>query len=128
EHKVDGELGKLNATDELLFMFRDASITRLTKRTSRTILKEITIQFPNEKPRYVYLVKDNAERNQADYVRPSLNEHEGVFESNYIKIRFDKHNISLIKEISLKTGEQAGENIFDSLYFRLSAGFLNKHA
>lgn len=128
ENKVDGELGVLNATDELLFMARDASTERITTALSKQVLDEIEITFPNETPRYVYLVKDKQERSDADYVHPALNENEGSFESNYIKIRFDRNNMSLIKEISLKTGAQAGENIFDSLYFRLSAGFLNKHA
>ncbi len=126
EHPVDGETGKLNATDELLFMFRDASIEPL-KQKPAYVLAEIKVSFPNEAARYVYLVKNQSARSPADYVHPALDEKEGVFESAYIKIRFQRENMSLIEEISFKTGAQQGENIFDSLYFRLSAGLFNKH-
>jgi len=132
ENKIDGKAGKLNATDELLFMYRDSSPEKLNKsnykHNNKTVLKEIEITFPNEASRYVYLLKNSNERSNADYVRPKLTDKEGSFESNYIKIRFNRNNMSLIEEISLKSSKNPTENIFDSLYFRLSAGFLNQRA
>lgn len=114
--------------DELVFMFRDGGeqyIADQHEDIEGTILREIRLDSPRNKPRYAYLVLDNGERSDADYV--SIDIQDGRIESTVMEMDFDPRNFLEIEHVAPKAGPHHGQNVFDNTYVNISTGILNEN-
>ncbi len=122
---ISGEMGILDKEDELLFMYRDASLVRYDPVTmpelpQGKVVKEITLIPQNGKNRFVYLVKDYPERSKADYV--SMDISKGIIDSTFYCMEYDVENISRFKKMTVKVGPEQGKDLIDSVFFQVSTG------
>ena len=125
--KPAGKQGLLDDYDELVFMYRDGGTERYDAARhgiiKGSVLQEIRLDNNDEKPRYAYLVQDQASRSAANYVDISLEE--GRIESTVMRMHFDKRNLLGIHHVESLVGPHAGENVFDNIHISLSTGILS---
>ncbi|WP_159559072.1 hypothetical protein [Alcanivorax sp. S71-1-4] len=128
-HPADGTPGRLDALDELVFMYRDGGRTRYAPDQhgphAGTLLREIRLTSPRNDDRFVYLVADNPARSEARYVDIDLDA--GTLRTTVMTLDFNPKNLANIGEVTARVGEHADENLFDTLYFSLSTGILNRN-
>jgi hypothetical protein len=127
--QIAGQRGKLDAFDELVFMYRDGGEQRyradLHGKLQGSLLQEIRLDVDGAAPRYVYLVKDHPGRSKARYV--DVNMDEGRIESTVMRMHFDRRNLLGIHHVESLVGPHAGENVFDNIHITLSTGILNRN-
>lgn len=125
----EGKPGVLDDFDELVFMFRDGGEQRYNParngKIQGTILREIRLDSPRGDPRYVYLVKGNSSRSDADYVHADLKK--GEIRTTVVDLKFDPDNFLRVKSAGPLLGPHAGQDIYDNSWVDISTGILNKH-
>lgn len=125
----DGEPGKLDGLDELVFMYRDGGREQYDPDRhgphAGTMLHEIRLTSPRNADRFVYLVSDNPHRSAARYVEMDLDA--GTLHTTVMTLDFNPKNLANIQQVTARVGEHADENVFDTLYLNLSTGILNRN-
>lgn len=125
----DGTPGTFDDFDQLVFMFRDASTHRYNPATDGAltqgkILKEIRLNSPNGKPRWVYLVANSTQHFDTDYVDTNLKK--GEVTSVFYSFQYQPDNLINIKRISPRIGPHAGQNVFSGMSVHMSTGILTR--
>lgn len=123
---VDGTYLELDAGDELIFMYRDAG-TRLAKNAplkEGTILNELEIKDSLGNIRYAYLVENNSQRSDADYI--DMDVEKSKVTSSYYHIEYDPKNFLNFKDVRPYVGTAADQRVIDNIYFELSANIFSK--
>lgn len=127
--KPEGVPGEWDDFDQLVFMYRDGAPQRYDAtqqgQIKGQILKEIRLDAPPGKPRWVYLVKDNPERSDADYVNTNLAQ--GQVDTTLFSLNYDPKNMIRIHSIIPKAGPKHGVNTFGGFDLSISTGLLSKH-
>lgn len=125
----EGEPNIFDDFDELVFMYRDGGHLRYDSQQHGAlegrILHEIRLDAPRNQPRYIYLVLDNPQRSEADYVSADLKA--GRVESTVMEIEYERKNLINIEHVASKVGPHQGENVFDSMRINISTGILNQN-
>ena len=124
----EGKPNVFDDFDELVFMFRDAGARYVPGRQTKpegTILREIRLDSPRNKPRYAYLMLDNPLRSEADYVTVDLKS--GKAETTVMEMNFNPKNFLDIGNVAPKAGPHHGQNVFDNAYVKISTGILNEN-
>lgn len=125
----DGEPGKLDGLDELVFMYRDGGREQYDPARhgshSGLLLREIRLTSPRNADRFVYLVRDNPDRSTAHYVDIDLDA--GTLRTTVMTLDFNPKNLANIQQVTARVGEHADENVFDTLHLNLSTGILNRN-
>lgn len=125
----EGKVDVFDDFDELVFMFRDGG--QQTYEPSEhglvegRILHEIRLDSPRNNPRYVYLVLDNTERSEANYVHADLDK--GRIDTTVMEMVYNPKNLIEMEHIASKVGPHHGVNVFDSVYINISTGILNQN-
>lgn len=125
-----GRNGYLDRTDELIFMYRDAGVTRFD-RQKHTMPRdgklwfELEIKLPQQEVRYVYIVRGSTCRSSADYV--SIKEKEVKLQSTHYEISTDPKNLFNIHSVHAKWDDHVSKNIWDNLYVKLESGFMHQN-
>lgn len=129
DHKPEGKPGIFDDFDELVFMFRDGGWQRFDAQQHTlkegTMLEEIRLDSPRNKPRYIYLVRNNNQRSRADYVTADLEN--GRIETTLMQMEYEPGDFTQIKGMSPRLGPHKGENVLDNIYANISTGILNQH-
>ncbi|MCG8393072.1 MAG: hypothetical protein MI745_08310 [Pseudomonadales bacterium] len=129
DHDPEGEPGIFDDFDELVFMFRDGGWERFDPQTHTlkegSMLEEIRLDSPRNKPRYIYLVRNNSERSRADYVKADLEK--GRIETTLMQMDYEPGDFSQIQGMSPRLGPHKDENVFDNIYVNISTGILNQN-
>lgn len=125
---VNGTYLEVDPTDELLFMYRDTSEQRYDAKTMKLgagkLLKELKFTDKNGRVRYAYLVENNAERSDANYITANLDESKIV--SSFYHIEYDPKNFLIFKDVRPYVGTAADQRVIDNIYFELSAYVFSK--
>ncbi|PKM22388.1 MAG: hypothetical protein CVV10_04565 [Gammaproteobacteria bacterium HGW-Gammaproteobacteria-14] len=126
---AEGKPDILDDFDELVFMFRDGGQLRYDSQQHGEIegrvLHEIRLDSPRNNPRYVYLMLDNPERSEANYVQVDFAK--GRIDTTVMEMVYDTKNVINIEHIASKVGPHHGINLFDSMYINISTGILNQN-
>lgn len=114
-----GDIKQFDATDKLLFLFKDAG----PRRTDRDvydgeILSEIMLKDPDGNQRFVYLVKGSRLRSEEQYVRYSSEM--GLVETDFYQMRYDTQNH--LKWEDFTATNFVGERPLDSMKLSLNMG------
>tara|TARA_Y100001934_G_scaffold279048_1_gene381810 strand:+ start:1393 stop:3300 length:1908 start_codon:yes stop_codon:yes gene_type:complete len=129
DHKPEGEPGIFDDFDELAFMFRDGGWERFDAQQHTlkegTMLEEIRLDSPRNKPRYIYLVRNNSERSRADYVQVDLDK--GRIETTLMQMDYEPKDFTQIKGMSPRLGPHKDENVLDNIYANISTGIFNQN-
>lgn len=126
--KPEGRPNIFDDFDEVLFMFRDGGVRYeppLHGGHDGRILKEIRLDSPRNAPRYAYLMLDNPNRSDADYV--SIDLEKGRVESTVMELDYNPKNFIEISHVAPKAGPRHGQNVFDNNYVKISTGILNEN-
>lgn len=121
EVPLAGTVDKMDNTDKLLFLFKDAG-----ERKSDTVLydgeflAEIVTRDPNGIERFVYLVKNSRLRSEEQYVRYSSEL--GLVETDFYNLRYNAENH--LKWDDFNYVSYVGERPLDSMKLRLNMGIL----
>ncbi len=122
-----GDPGRLDDTDELVFMFRDGGTERYTPlhhgMLEGDIIHEIVLTPTRKNTRYAYLVRHNPQRSDTHYVTTDLQQ--GRIDSTVMEMDFDPGNIIEINHVASKVGPHQGENVFDNFYLEMNTGILS---
>ena len=125
----DGEPGKLDGLDELVFMYRDGGREQYDPARHGShagrLLGEIRLTSPRNADRFVYLVSGNPDRSAARYVDIDLEA--GTLHTTVMTLDFNPKNLANIQQVTARVGEHADENVFDTLHLNLSTGILNRN-
>lgn len=128
-HPAAGTPGQWDAFDQLAFMYRDAGQHRYNPTTDGQvaghILKEIKLTFPGSQPRWVYLVKDNPQRSDADYTSTDLKK--GRVSSTLYDFNYDPRDLVKIHSIVPRSGPLFGQNIFAGLSLHINSGVFSRY-
>jgi hypothetical protein len=115
--------------DELVFMFRDGGQETYDParhgRPKGRVLHEIRLDSPRNNPRYVYLMLDNPDRSEANYVQADIDK--GRIDTTVMEMQYNPKNLIEIEHIASKVGPHHGVNVFDSVYINISTGILNQN-
>lgn len=126
--RPEGTPGVFDDFDELVFMFRDGGQAiydpAVHGPVTGRVLQEIRLDSPRNRPRYVYLVLDNDERSEADYVTVDLKK--GRIDTTVLELEYDPGNIVHIRHAAPKAGPRHHQNVIDNVYLRISTGILNE--
>jgi hypothetical protein len=121
--RIDGTYLELDKNDLLIFMYRDASEKRLNKETMSLgegkILKELEIKDSHGNVRYAYVVENNSERSDADYISTDIDKSKIV--SSYYHIEYNPKNFLDFKDVRPYVGTAADQRVIDNIYFELGA-------
>lgn len=114
-----GDARRFDATDKLLFLFKDAG----QRRTDRDIydgdvLAEILLKDAAGHERFVYLVKGSRLRSEEQYVRYSAEM--GLVETDFYQMRYNTKNHLVWEDFSATN--YVGERPLDSLKLSLNMG------
>lgn len=114
-----GKAGVLNASDKLLFVFKDAG-PRLPPRTPTdgVVLAEISLQDSQGNTRYVYLLRNARLRSEEQYVRYSAEM--GLVETDFYSLRYREGNHLLWDDIQFPGF--VGESPLDSMKLNVVGG------
>lgn len=116
-----GDPKHLDATDKLLFLFKDAGMRRTPGDIyDGTILAEILLEDSAGIARYVYLVRGSRLRSDEQYVRYSSDM--GLVETDFYMLRYNKQNH--LKWDDFQATNFVGERPLDSMKLRLNAGLV----
>lgn len=124
---IDGTHLVLDAGDELIFMYRDAGATRYNSKLALKegkIIHEIEIKDSLSNTRYAYLVENNSQRSDADYIDMDVEKSKIV--SSYYHIEYDPKNFLNFKDVRPYVGTAADQRVIDNIYFELSANIFSK--
>ena len=125
----EGTPGDFDDFDELVFMFRDGGQETYNPdvhgKIDGKVLREIRLDSSRNNPRFVYLVLDNPQRSDADYVSVDLKK--GHIDSTVVEMDYDPKNIANIKHVAPKAGPKHGQNVIDNIYLNISTGILNQN-
>jgi len=120
---VDGTYLQLDPNDMLIFMYRDAGEKTYNPQTMKLpegkILKELKIDDINGNTRFAYIVENNSERSEADYINADLEQSKIV--SSYYHIKYNPDNFLNFEDVRPYVGTAADQRIIDNIYFELSA-------
>src|SRR5690606_459570 len=124
----EGTPGEFDDFDELVFMFRDGGHKTYNPdvhgAVEGKVLQEIRLDSPRNDPRYIYLVLDNPQRSEADYVNADLDK--GLIDSTVVEMRYDPKNLVNIEHIAPKAGPKHHQNVIDNVYINISTGIFNQ--
>ena len=116
-----GDAKLLDATDKLLFLFKDAGSRRTPDdRYDGSVLAEIMLKDSAGFERYVYLVRGSRLRSEEQYVRYSSEM--GLVETDFYMLRYNKKNH--LKWDDFQATNFVGERPLDSMKLRLNAGLV----
>lgn len=124
KNKPEGEPGTFDGFDELVFMFRDAGLTR-ANAAEHPIITELELEDAQGQKRYAYLVEQTPEKTFSPYVDVNLKE--GQARSTVFELDFNPKNLLDVESMKSKVGPQAGENLLEALNVKLSTGILNRN-
>jgi hypothetical protein len=114
-----GTIEQFDATDKLLFLFKDAGTRRTTRDVyDGTILYEIKLTDTEGVDRFVYLVKGSRLRSDEQYVRYSAAM--GLVDTDFYQMRYNRHNHLVWEDFSATNF--VGERPLDSLKLSLNMG------
>ncbi len=120
---IDGTYLEVDPSDELIFMYRDAGETRFDKGamtlSEGKILKELHIKDHLGNERFAYLVENNSERSDADYISTDIENSKII--SSYYHIEYNPKNFLDFKDVRPYVGTAADQRVIDNIYFELSA-------
>ncbi|MBQ25523.1 hypothetical protein [Alcanivorax sp.] len=129
DSKAEGDPRIFDDFDELVFMFRDGGWDRFDPAqhtlAEGQMLEEIRLDSPRNKPRYLYLVRNNSERSRADYVQVDLDE--GWIQTTLMRMEFEPKDFTQIQSMAPRLGPHKDENVFDNIYVNISTGILNQN-
>ncbi len=126
--KVNGVVGVLDETDEILFMYRDTGDQPYTPDVpglDGTIVKELKFER-NGKTRYAYLVKGSKQRSNADYVQYDFEESKA--ETTFFGFDTRTDNFLLFEDFYAKVGDRQNERILDAIYANIDTQILTKYS
>lgn len=125
EVPMAGDAKKLDATDKLLFLFKDAGNRRRpTDPYDGEVLAEIKLKDTAGVERFVYLVRGSRLRSEEQYVRYSAEM--GVVETDFYSLRYNKDNH--LKWDDFQYLNYVGERPLDSMKLRLRTGLVSSIA
>ena len=125
EVPLAGDIKLLDATDKLLFLFKDAGSRRKpTDLYDGQVLAEIMLKDSAGFERFVYLVKGSRLRSEEQYVRYSSEL--GLVETDFYQLRYNKKNH--LKWDDFQATNFVGERPLDSMKLRLNAGLVTSIA
>ena len=125
EVPLAGDPKLLDATDKLLFLFKDAGARRKPSDIyDGTVLAEILLKDTAGIERYVYLVRGSRLRSDEQYVRYSSEL--GLVETDFYMLRYNKKNH--LKWDDFQATNFVGERPLDSMKLRLNAGLVTSIA
>lgn len=121
EVPLAGDIQLLDATDKLLFLFKDAGPRRRPNDIfDGEIIAEIMLKDSAGVDRFVYLVKGSRLRSEEQYVRYSSEL--GLVETDFYQLRYNKGNH--LKWDDFQATNFVGERPLDSMKLRLNAGLV----
>ena len=120
-----GDAKKVDPTDKLLFLFKDAGARRKsTDPYDGEVLAEIKLKDSAGFERFVYLVRGSRLRSEEQYVRYSAEM--GVVETDFYSLRYNKGNH--LKWDDFQYLNYVGERPLDSMKLRLKTGLVSSIA
>ncbi|HVL00654.1 MAG TPA: hypothetical protein VM553_12620 [Dongiaceae bacterium] len=120
-----GDAKKMDATDKLLFLYKDAGARRNPNDPyDGEVLAEIKLRDGTGVERFVYLVKGSRLRSEEQYVRYSAEM--GLVETDFYSLRYNKSNH--LKWDDFQYLNYVGERPLDSMKLRLNAGLVSSIA
>ncbi|MDY7026178.1 MAG: hypothetical protein SVC26_07570 [Pseudomonadota bacterium] len=123
--KPDGIPGKLDGSDELVFMFRDAGKPWTEEQiSSMKVVQSIEVNMLGAEPRWVYLVKGQKKRSMADYINIDLDK--GLVLSTVYKAKVDPDNFLDIQYVKPLAGPNYGKNAMKDFRIEVSAGVFSE--
>lgn len=125
EVPMAGDAKKMDPTDKLLFLFKDAGVRRKsTDPYDGEVLAEIKLKDTAGVERFVYLVRGSRLRSEEQYVRYSAEM--GVVETDFYSLRYNKDNH--LKWDDFQYLNYVGERPLDSMKLRLRTGLVSSIA
>lgn len=125
EVPMAGDAKKMDPTDKLLFLFKDAGVRRKsTDPYDGEVLAEIKLKDTAGIERFVYLVRGSRLRSEEQYVRYSAEM--GVVETDFYSLRYNKDNH--LKWDDFQYLNYVGERPLDSMKLRLKTGLVSSIA
>lgn len=120
-----GTHGIYDATDKLLFMFKDAG-QRKTKdmKYDGEIVAEVELKGKDGVKRYAYIVRNSRLRSDEQYVRYSSDV--ARVETDFYSLTYDTKNH--LKWLDFDTPSITGDTLLDSMKVRISGGVLTSLA
>ncbi len=116
-----GEPDLMDATDKILFLFKDAGARRDPRAPyDGEMVAEIVTRDRNGVERFVYLVRNSRLRSDEQYVRYSAEI--GLVETDFYSLRYNKKNH--LKWDDFSYVNYMGERPLDSMKLRLNTGVL----
>jgi hypothetical protein len=116
-----GDLKLLDATDKLLFLFKDAGARRKPGDVyDGKVLAEVMLKDSAGFERFVYLVQGSRLRSDEQYVRYSSEM--GLVETDFYTLRYNKKNH--LKWDDFQATNFVGERPLDSMKLRLNTGLV----
>lgn len=116
-----GTPGQFNATDKLLFIYKDAGVRRTDNMSvDGTVLAEISLRDRSGQPRYVYLMHHARLRSEEQYVRysPEL----GLVETDFYSLRYQDSNH--LRWDDLQFASYVGDRPLDNMKLKVSGGVM----
>lgn len=125
EVPMAGDAQLLDATDKLLFLFKDAGARRQANDPyDGEVVAEIKLRDATGIERFVYLVRGSRLRSEEQYVRYSAEM--GLVETDFYSLRYNKENH--LKWDDFQFTNYVGERPLDSMKLRLNAGLVSSLA
>ncbi len=119
-----GPLNQLDASDELVFMLKDAgdSIKTLSTNNHSRILQEIIIRAANQL-HYIYLVENDNQRDTIDYIHTNLKT--GTIQTPTISFKFSPNNMADVQYIKIRNQNGYTQNLLGKMELSASAGIFS---
>ncbi len=125
EVPMAGDAKKLDTTDKLLFLLKDAGVRRQPGDPyDGEVLAEIKLRDGAGYERFVYLVRGSRLRSEEQYVRYSAEM--GLVETDFYSLRYNRKNH--LKWDDFQFTNYVGERPLDSMKLRLNAGLVSSIA
>lgn len=128
ERQADGDPGRYDNSDELVFMYRDAGLRKASTeelaKVRGKVLGVIELRRDGLPPRYAYVMQNQPLRSGADYVSVDISR--GVARTSVADIEWNPDSLAMIKRITPRVGPSAGVNIIDGVYGEVSTGVMQK--
>ncbi|HEX4937274.1 MAG TPA: hypothetical protein VFX11_01255 [Candidatus Kapabacteria bacterium] len=121
EIPLAGASGRLNPTDKLLFIYKDAGPRRVSDvPVDGTVLADITLTDSDGVERHVYLLRHSRLRSEEQYVRYSAEL--GQVETDFYSLRYQGNNH--LRWDDLQFAGFVGERPLDSMKLKVSGGVM----
>lgn len=125
---IDGTYLEIDPNDELIFLYRDASEKRYQAKSMQPkegkVLRELKFTDRQGRNRYAYVVENNSERSEADYIDASVEEAKVV--SSFYHLDYDPKNFLNFKDMRPHVGTASDQRVVDNIYFELSANVFSR--